>query len=68
MASQNLRAREAERIERLARQIAGDSQDPIVLELARSAAAAEFDMARGREARAALIARVGSLVPNIVEI
>jgi hypothetical protein len=61
MASQNLRAREAERIERLARQIAGDSQNPIVLELARSAAAAEFDMSRGRQTRAALIARVGSL-------
>ena len=61
MASQNLRAREAERIERLARQIAGDSQDPIVLELARSAAAAEFDMARGRQASNALIVRVRSL-------
>jgi hypothetical protein len=61
MASQGLRAREAERIEELARQIAGDSQDPIVLELARCAAAAEFDMVRGRQASAALIARAGSL-------
>jgi hypothetical protein len=60
MASQGLRALEANQIERLAREIAGDAQDPIVRELARRAAAAIFDIDRGRQASAALIARTGS--------
>jgi hypothetical protein len=61
-----LRAVEAERVEQLARQIAGCSKETIVLELARCAAAAELDLARVRQVRADLIARayeLGSLTP-----
>jgi hypothetical protein len=66
LASQGLRAVEAERVEQLARQIAGCSKETIVLELARCAAAAELDLARVRQVRADLIARasaLGSLTP-----
>jgi hypothetical protein len=61
MESQSLRAGEAERVEQLARQITGDSKSPIVLELARRGAAAEFDLVRGRQTRTALVARVSSV-------
>ena len=43
------------RIERLARAIAGDATDPISLEYARTAAKAEFDLARICELKVALI-------------
>jgi hypothetical protein len=67
LASQGLRAIDSEHVDQLAREIAGDSQNPIVLELARCAAAAELDLARVRQVRADLIARVfalGSLTPQ----
>ena len=50
----------ARKLERLARQIAGDSNSEIILELARSAAEAEFDLARARVASVALINRVSA--------
>jgi hypothetical protein len=50
----------ARKLERLARQIAGDSNSEIILELARSAAEAEFDLARVRRAGVALINRVSA--------
>jgi len=48
----------ARKLDQLARQIAGDSNSEIILELARSAAEAEFDLARGRLACRGLINRV----------
>jgi hypothetical protein len=50
----------ARKLEQLARQIAGDSNNEIILELARSAAEAEFDLARVRRAGVALINRVSA--------
>jgi hypothetical protein len=49
------------RIERLARAIAGDARDPIRLEYARTAAQAEFDLARIRELKVALIQQAKNL-------
>jgi hypothetical protein len=48
------------KLDQLARQIVGDSDSEIILELARSAAEAEFDLARVRLARVALINRVSA--------
>jgi hypothetical protein len=48
----------AKQLDQLARQIAGDSESVIVLELARSAAQAAFDLARVRLSRVALIQQV----------
>ena len=50
----------ARKIDQLARQIAGDSNSEIILELARSAAEAELDLARVRVASVALINRVSA--------
>ena len=50
----------ARKLDQLARQIAGDSNSEIILELARSAAEAEFDLARVRLAWVALINRVSA--------
>ena len=47
----------ARKIERLARKIAGNTKDEIILGHARSAAYAEFDLARVRRVRVALIER-----------
>jgi hypothetical protein len=47
----------ASKLDHLARQIAGDSDSEIILELARSAAEAEFDLARVRLVSRALINR-----------
>jgi hypothetical protein len=45
-------------VEALARQIAGDAEDPISLELAHDAAEAELELARVRRVKVALIERV----------
>jgi hypothetical protein len=50
----------AKQLDQLARQIAGDSDSVIVLELARSAAQAEFDLARVRRSKVALIQQVSA--------
>jgi len=50
----------ARKLDQLARQIAGDSNSEIILELARSAAEAELDLARVRLASVALINRVSA--------
>jgi hypothetical protein len=52
------RAEYAKRIERLAHQIAGKGADATMLELARAAAQAEFDLAHIRRTRVALINRM----------
>jgi hypothetical protein len=49
------------RLDEFAHKIAGDSNNAIVLELARTAAQAEFDLARVRHVKAALIQRVSAL-------
>jgi hypothetical protein len=51
-------ADDVSRVERLARQIAGDSKDFLVLGHAGAAAQAEFDLARIRQVKVALIQRV----------
>ena len=48
----------AKQVEKLARKIAGNTKDFHVLELARTVAQAELDLARVRRAKVALIARV----------
>jgi hypothetical protein len=66
LASQGLRPIEAERVEQLARQIAGDFESRTVLEFARSVAAAELELAQIRQVQADLIAlalSLGSLDP-----
>jgi hypothetical protein len=45
-------------LERLARKIAGRSADPTTIQIARSAAAAEFDLAQIRRVKLALIERI----------
>lgn len=50
-----------EQIDELARQIAGETADGGALELARTAAEAEFELARVRRVRLALIERVSAL-------
>ena len=48
-------------VETLARQIAGDTENKITIELARDAAEAELDLARVRRVKVALIERVSAL-------
>jgi hypothetical protein len=48
----------AREVEMLARQIAGDTEDKITIELARDAAEAEFELARVRRVKVALFERV----------
>ena len=54
-------AQRAKRIERLARKIAGDATDVVILECARDAAQAEFDLAQVRQVKVALIERMRTL-------
>jgi hypothetical protein len=51
----------AKRRDELARQIAGDSEEGIILEYARAAAQAELDLARVRRVRVAVINRVHAM-------
>jgi hypothetical protein len=51
----------ARQIEKLARKIAGNTRNEIVFELARDAAYAEFELARVRRVKLALIERAGAL-------
>jgi hypothetical protein len=51
----------AKRLDKLARNIAGDSKSEIILQLARAAAQAELDLARVRHIKVALIERVSAL-------
>src|SRR5262245_12248449 len=48
----------AKQLDRLAREIAGDSKEPIVLECARAVAQAELELVRVRRAKVAVIERV----------
>jgi hypothetical protein len=50
----------AKQLDKLARKIAGDSQDAITLERARAIAQAELDLARVRRAKVALIERASA--------
>jgi hypothetical protein len=54
-------AERTKRIERLARKIAGKATDVVMLEYARDAAQAEFDLARIRRVKVALIERMSAL-------
>jgi hypothetical protein len=65
LASQDLRTFGAERVEQLARRIAGDFENRIVLEFARSVAAAELELAQVRQVQAHLtaLASLGGLEP-----
>jgi hypothetical protein len=47
----------AKQLDKLAREIAGDTKDPILLECARAIAQAELDLARVRRAKVSLIER-----------
>jgi hypothetical protein len=47
----------ARQLDKLVREIAGDTEDPILLERARAIAQAELDLARVRQAKVALIER-----------
>jgi hypothetical protein len=51
----------AKRLDKLARNIAGDSKSEIILEHARAAAQAELDLARVRQVKIALIKSVSAL-------
>jgi hypothetical protein len=51
----------AKRLDELARKLAGNSKNKIILEHARTAAQAELDLARVRQVRIALIQRVSAL-------
>jgi len=51
----------AKQLDKLAREIAGDTEDPILLERARAIAQAELDLARVRRAKVALIERASAL-------
>jgi hypothetical protein len=50
----------AKQLDKLAREIAGDTEDPILLERARAIAQAELDLARVRRAKVALIERASA--------
>lgn len=54
-------AKLAKAVERLARKIADDTTNPLTLEYARAAAQAEFDLARVRQAKVAVIERMLAL-------
>jgi hypothetical protein len=65
--SRSLDAETARQRDQLARQIAGDTQSEVILELAHSAAEAELDLARVRMSQVGLINRVyadGTLDPD----
>jgi len=51
-------AKRAKCVERLAREIAGDTSDVIILEYGRTAAEAEFDLAQIRRVKVAIIERI----------
>jgi hypothetical protein len=51
----------AKRLDELARKIAGNTMDEIILEHARAAAQAELDLARARQVKVTLIERVSAL-------
>jgi hypothetical protein len=51
----------AKRLNRLARRLAGNSKDEIILQHTRAAAQAELDLARVRQVKVALIERVSAL-------
>jgi hypothetical protein len=51
----------AKQLEQLARKIAGDTKDEVILQYARAVAQAELDLARVRRAKVALIQRVSAL-------
>ena len=53
-------AKHSERIERLAREIAGNATDVLTLEYARDAAQAELDLAQIRRVKIALIERMSA--------
>jgi hypothetical protein len=53
-------AERARRIEKLAREIAGNTGDQVVLECARAAAQAEFEVAHFRRVKVAMIERISS--------
>jgi hypothetical protein len=53
-----LDAERTERIESLAREIAGNATDAVILEYARSAAEAELDLAQVRQVKVAVIERM----------
>jgi hypothetical protein len=59
-ASHNPGPATAKQLDQLAREIAGDCNSVIVLELARSAAQAEFDLARVRLSKVALIKQISA--------
>src|SRR5215475_4799745 len=50
----------AKQLDKLAREIAGDTKDPILLERARAIAQSELDFARVRRAKVALIERASA--------
>src|SRR5262249_13647853 len=50
----------AKQLDKLAREIAGDTEDPSLLERARTIAQAKFDLARVRRAKVALIERASA--------
>jgi hypothetical protein len=57
----------AKQLEQLARKIAGDSKDEMILQYARAVAEAELDVARVRRAKVALIQRASALGALVVE-
>ena len=50
----------AKQLDKLAREIAGDTEDPVLLECARAIAQAELELARVRRAKVALIGRASA--------
>jgi len=50
----------AKQLDKLAREIAGDTEDPLLLERARTIAQAELDLVRVRRAKVALIERASA--------
>jgi hypothetical protein len=60
LAASHMPSPAARQLDQLARQIAGDSDSVVVLEFARSAAQAEFDLARVRLSKVALINQVSA--------
>jgi hypothetical protein len=54
-------AEQARRVEKLARKIVGDTANPLILEHARAAAQAQFDLVQVRRVRVAMIEQVLAL-------